>query len=77
MTGARLTAKVQLPVTTMRALLEGRKAALEAQVAERFRQARATGTTANVSTYSAALRCVRRQLAALDKRPSKQVGDGY
>jgi len=49
---ARLTAKVQLPVTTMRALLEGRKAGLEAQVAERHREARASGTRANVKVLS-------------------------
>ena len=55
-------------VTTMRDLLAARKVALEREIRERHQQARATGTAATVSTYSAALRCVRRQLATLDKR---------
>jgi len=43
-TGARLTAKVQLPVTTMRALLVSRKETLrKPEIAARFRQARADG----------------------------------
>ena len=40
--------RVPLPVVGMKTLLEQRKLGLEAQVAERFRQARATGIVANV-----------------------------
>ncbi|MGC9986687.1 MAG: hypothetical protein ABSF35_24105 [Polyangia bacterium] len=64
---ARPVSRAPLAVP-MRALLEARKVALEGEIKNRHQQARATGTTANVSTYSAALRCVRRQLATLDKR---------
>jgi len=66
--GARLTAKVQLPVTTMHALLVSRKEALEAEIRERFRAARENHTTARVTMLSATLRAVKHQLAA--------VGDG-
>jgi hypothetical protein len=45
-------------------LLEGRKATLEGMIAERFRQARAQGTTANVTQLSASLRQVKRSLKA-------------
>jgi hypothetical protein len=52
----------------MRALLESRKAALEGMIRERHRQAHENGTKANVTSLSAALRLVKRQLASLDKR---------
>jgi hypothetical protein len=59
------------PVVPMRALLEARKSRLELEITTRHQQARATGTAANVSTYSAALRCVRRQLAATGRREGR------
>jgi len=52
------------PVAPMRALLEGKKAALEAEIKNRHRVARTTGTAANVTVLSATLRAVKRQLAA-------------
>jgi hypothetical protein len=45
-------------------LLESRKAALEGMVAERHRQARAHGKTADVSMLSAALRQVKASIKA-------------
>lgn len=60
----------------MVALLLERKAGLEAQIAKRFRQARATGTTANVRTLSAALRALKRQLAVLDARAASAAPEG-
>ena len=55
--------RVPLPVVGMKTLLEQRKLGLEAQVAERFRQARATGIVANVTLLSAALRATKAQIA--------------
>jgi tRNA A37 N6-isopentenylltransferase MiaA len=46
-------------------LLQERKAVLEQMIAERFRQARAQGTTADVKQLSATLRAVKRQLASI------------
>jgi len=60
--------RATLPVVGMENLLQERKTALQARLAERFRQARATGTVANVTMLSATLRAVKRQIAA--------VGDG-
>lgn len=60
--------RTTLPVVGMEHLLQQRKAGLEAQVADRFRQARASGTVANVKLLSATLRAVKRQIGA--------VGDG-
>jgi hypothetical protein len=45
-------------------LLEGRKATLQAMIAERHRQSRASGTVANVTQLSASLRQVKRSLEA-------------
>ena len=60
---------VNLPIKAMRDLLLARKATLEAQIAERFRGARADGAPRpDVRTVSAILRSVKDQLAA--------VGDG-
>jgi hypothetical protein len=49
-------------------LLESRKAALEAMIAARFRQARETGKAADVSQLSASLRQVKRSLEAAKGR---------
>ena len=77
MTGARLTAKVQLPVTTMRALLVSRKETLEAEIAARFRQARADGAAKpDVRTLSTLLRTSKRQLAILDRRAGSATRQG-
>jgi hypothetical protein len=57
--------RAAVPVTGMLKLLEGRKEALEAMVAERFRQARENGTEADVKQLSATLRAVKRQLASI------------
>jgi hypothetical protein len=66
--GARLAAKVQLPVTTMHALLVSRKEALEAEIRERFARARADGAPKpDVRTLSAILRSVKHQLAAVQR----------
>jgi hypothetical protein len=54
----------------MRILLEGRKAALEAEIAQRHRAARVTGTTANVTMLSATLRAVKRQTATTMETPA-------
>jgi hypothetical protein len=43
-------------------LLEGRKATLQAMIAERHRQARECGTRADVRQLSASLRQVKRSL---------------
>jgi hypothetical protein len=45
-------------------LLEGRKATLQAMLAERFRQARESGRQADVTQLSASLRQVKRSLKA-------------
>jgi hypothetical protein len=50
-------------------LLVLRKEAVEGQIAERHRQARENGTTADVKQLSAILRAVKRQIA-------KARGDG-
>ncbi len=55
--------RAPLPVVGMKTLLEQRKLGLQAQVAERHRQARATGTTANVKLLSATLRTIKAQIA--------------
>jgi hypothetical protein len=47
-------------------LLVLRKEALEGQIAERLRAARASDTTADVKSLSAILRAVKSQLAAVD-----------
>jgi hypothetical protein len=60
----------------MRALLLSRKSALEGMIRERFRAARENGTAADVSTYSAALRALKRQLAVLDKRAGSATHEG-
>lgn len=52
-----------LPVVGMVTLLEERKTTLQAMIAERFRQARASGKAANVKQFTASLRAVKRQLA--------------
>jgi hypothetical protein len=52
-----------LPPSRAMTLLESRKAALQAMIAERFRQARAAGTKADVSQLSAALRQVKHSMA--------------
>ena len=54
--------------TKMRALLESRKVALEGMICERFRAASESGTRANVTSLSAALRLVKRQIAATGGR---------
>lgn len=54
-----------LPVVGMLALLEDRKATLQAMIRERFRQARAAGTAADVKQLTATLRAVKRQLATV------------
>ena len=64
------------PAPKMRALLDSRKAALEGMIRERFRAARENGTAANVSTYSAALRALKRQLATLDRRAASATHEG-
>jgi hypothetical protein len=46
------------------ALLEGRKATLQAMIVERHRQARASGKTAEVKQLSASLRQVKASLKA-------------
>jgi len=66
--------RAALPVVGMENLLRERKAALQAQVAERFRQARATGTKANVTMLAATLRAVKRQLAALSAQDLRADG---
>ena len=58
--------KTSLPSTTMLDLLVLRKEALEGQIAERLRAARASDTTADVKSLSAILRAVKSQLAAVD-----------
>jgi hypothetical protein len=45
-------------------LLEGRRDALEAAIASKFREARESGATANVRAMSSELRAVKLQLAA-------------
>jgi len=46
--------RAALPVVGMVALLEDRKATLQAMIRERFRQARAAGTVANVKQLTVA-----------------------
>jgi hypothetical protein len=46
------------------ALLESRKATLQSMIAERHRQARESGTVADVKQLSATLRAVKRSLKA-------------
>ena len=61
--------RAPLPVVGMEHLLEERKAALDAQIRQRFADARAAGAAKpNVSLLSATLRAVKAQLA--------RVGDG-
>ena len=61
--------RAALPVVGMEHLLQERKAALQAQVAERFRQAREAGAPKpSVTLLSATLRAVKAQIA--------RVGDG-
>jgi hypothetical protein len=60
--------RAPLPVIGMENLLRDRLVALRVQVAERFRQARATGTVANVKLLSAAIRATKAQLT--------RAGDG-
>jgi len=54
--------RAALPVVGMVTLLEDRKTTLQAMIAERFRQARAAGTVANVKQLTASLRAVKAQL---------------
>jgi len=58
--------KTSLPATTMLNLLALRKEALQAQIAEKHRAARASGIAADVKSLSAILRAVKGQLAAVD-----------
>ncbi len=62
--------------TKMRALLESRKATLEAMIRERFRAARENGTTPNVTMLSAALRALKRQTASLDRWAGSATHEG-
>lgn len=57
--------RATLPVVGMENLLQERKTALQARLAERFRQARESGTTANVKMLSATLRAVKAQISAV------------
>ena len=61
---ARPASRAPLAVT-MRDLLLSRKSTLETEIRNRHKQARQTGQKAVVSTYSAALRAVKRQLRAV------------
>ena len=56
------------PASTMRTLLESRKATLEAMVRERHRQAREHHKPADVKMLSATLRALKGQI--------KRLGDG-
>jgi hypothetical protein len=56
--------RASVPVVGMLKLLQDRKAALEAMVAERFRQASEKHSAADVKQLSATLRAVKRSLAA-------------
>jgi hypothetical protein len=47
-------------------LVTARKATLELALAERFRQAREAGTTADIKQLSAALRAIKRQLVVVN-----------
>jgi hypothetical protein len=60
--------RATLPAVEMENLLQERKTPLQARLAERFRQARESGTTADVALLSATLRALKRQLASLDAR---------
>jgi hypothetical protein len=55
----------------MRALLESRREALQAMIRERHRAARENGTRANVTMLSAALRALKRQIAATGRREGR------
>lgn len=59
--------RAALPVVGMEHLLQERKAALQAQLAERFRQAREAGAPKpSVALLSATLRAVKAQLARIE-----------
>ena len=59
---------VKLPIGTMRDLLLARKGTLEAELADRFRLARADGAPKpSVRTLSTLLRTIKHQLAGVQR----------
>jgi len=64
-------AQPAVPARSMRALLESRREALQAMIRERHRAARENGTRANVTMLSAALRALKRQIAATGRREGR------